>query len=227
MNDKTNNYTIKSSGRERLFIAICDIAILIACCILFVCIYKGFTGWLIALLAIEVVSIIVIRHLGMTILNKFWLESYLNRALKKLTDLLLSSLVLLTAFPVIYLLTAVYTRCSKGFAHGSILRFKRMYTQAGSFSALLFNECGAITDQPLINRIPIFFNVLIGDLSLWDIMTLQEEVSEVSEEPQEQTCPITELSNEDTPETDFHLEDDTCDHTEITPTETDNNAQIQ
>jgi hypothetical protein len=99
-----------------------------------------------------------------------------------------------------------------------------MHTQAGSFSALLFNECGAITDQPLINRIPIFFNVLIGDLSLWDIMTLQEEVSE---EPQEQTCPITELSNEDTPETDFHLEDDTCDHTEITPTETDNNAQIQ
>jgi hypothetical protein len=55
-------------------------------------------------------------------------------------------------------------------------------------------------------------------------MTLQEEVSE---EPQEQTCPITELSNEDTPKTDFHLEDDTCDHTEITPTETDNNAQIQ
>ena len=134
---------------------------------------NGFTGWLIALLAIEVVSIIVIRHLGMTILNKFWLESYLNRALKKLADLLLSSLVLLTAFPVIYLLTAVYTRCSKGFAHGSILRFKRMHTQAGSFSALLFNECGAITDQPLINRTPIFFNVLIGDLSLWDIMTLQ------------------------------------------------------
>lgn len=224
MNDKTNNYTINSSGRDRLFIAICDIAILIACCILFVCIYNGFTGWLIALLAIEVVSIIVIRHLGMTILNKFWLESYLNRALKKLADLLLSSLVLLTAFPVIYLLTAVYTRCSKGFAHGSILRFKRMHTQAGSFSALLFNECGAITVQPLINRIPIFFNVLIGDLSLWDIMTLQEEVSE---EPQEQTYPITELSNEDTPETDFHLENDTCDHTEITPTETDNNAQIQ
>ena len=206
MNDRTSNYTINTYSRERLFIALCDIAILIACCTLLAYIYQKEAGWFTALLAIEAIIIVVIRHIGMVFLNKSWLDSFLNRALKKTADLLLSSLFLLTAFPVIYLMSAVYIRCRKGFAHGPILRFKRMRTNAGSFSALLFNESGTIIDRPLINRIPVFFNVIIGDLSLCDFMTLQEDTPE---EAQDQICQIAEQTEEDIQEADSLPQDNT------------------
>lgn len=155
----------------------------------------------------------------MNLLGIGWLESILNRFIKRLTDIVISTFFLLTVFPIAYVISAILIRIQKGFADGSIIRIQEMQIKGRHFSSIAFSKSGTIFDRPLLSNLPLAFNILLGTISIWDIASVQEiQVQQVNEEEvqTEEAC-----VKEDTTAEDNNIT------IETTTSETENNSQIQ
>lgn len=214
------NRTIDIQKRERLFIAICDIAILIACCIILVQGYHKYFNWLMVLFSLNLISLIAIRQIGMSLLNKTWLDSYLNRSLKRITDFSLAIIYMLTALPIIYLLFAICLRTQKKFANTPILYYQRMHTNIRSFDSLTFTKTSTFLDHPCLKHAPIAINIAAGTLSIWDLGTLQEDMPATSDAPD-----IASISTEEIIEPSTLVQNNIYSETDFNITELDNNNQ--
>lgn len=177
------NPTTNTHKYQSPIVILCDIAILNACCATIAYYYTEGLDWISLFLAINAILIIAIRHICMNLLGIGWLESFLNRAIKRLADIVFSAIFLLSIFPIAYVISAILIRAKKGFADGSIISIQEMQFKEKRFSSIVFSESDTIFDNPFLSHLPLAFNVLFGTISIWDLTSVREvQVQQVSEE---------------------------------------------
>ncbi|MDE5560500.1 MAG: hypothetical protein K2J00_01660 [Bacteroidaceae bacterium] len=105
------------------------------------------------------------------ILQIHWLESPLNRTLKRLADISLSLLFLLTIFPIIFILQAIVSKRNNS---KSILTSHKMHVgNEKHISGVVFRT----SIFPMVNhaeRFPLALNILVGSISIWDLPLLED-----------------------------------------------------
>ncbi|MBR5465843.1 MAG: hypothetical protein IKU79_00275 [Bacteroidaceae bacterium] len=170
-----NKLTFNIFTPKGLLIAACDITILNAVCILiaFWAIHDwDWTGYLIVA---NVVSLLTIKYFSMRLANMHWLDSILNRAVKKITDIAISMIFLLTFFPIIFILATIAIRTTHSATGKSILELRHVIIEDKETILMFFRKSRTIFDNPFLNKTPIAVNILLGQLSLWNLYELKEE----------------------------------------------------
>lgn len=129
------------------------------------------TDYISALLAINGIAIIAFRQWICYSLQIHWLLSPLNRFLKRLADIVLATLFLLTLFPIMIILHAVVTKANH---RGPIFCFRKFTTgQNRFFTAIAFNA-NPFRGNKILEMTPLAFNIFIGSISIWDLGIVQE-----------------------------------------------------
>lgn len=210
-----STYTTNNKKTEHKFlmylISASDIIMLNAC---FVVLYYGLyiqTDFLFVLLAVNCLAIIGLRQWLSYSLQIPWLYSPFNRAIKRGGDIIASTLFILTGLPILYIVQAIYTKKKHG---GSIVKVCHISMENGkSFNAIAFKE-NAMCCKFRLDLMPIAFNIIYGQLSIWDLKNIKEvtiqtekEASPFSDSPAESITSTLEASNplpdESTPEANF------------------------
>lgn len=84
-----------------------------------------------------------------------------NRWVKRIFDILFSLVLLLTVYPVVYLIAFVYSKARR---RGAVLSFYRLNSLNGKeFTCIKFH---ALSDDNPLNALPRFFCVLTGSMSI-------------------------------------------------------------
>lgn len=166
----TNSEDI-SQRFQKYLISACDIIMLNACIAAF---HYGFffaVDFLLGLLAFNCLAIIGLRQWLSFSLQIPWLYSPFNRAIKRIFDILAASVFILTLLPVIYIIQSI---CIKKKHSEATLRLCRIDWGTGkSFNAIIFKE-NEFCDKLHLGLAPIAFNIISGQISIWDINSIKE-----------------------------------------------------
>lgn len=131
--------------------------------------------WLLGFIILNNLAVIALRQWIMHILHIHWLDSLLNRALKRLADIALSLIVLVSIFPITFVFYCVLIKRRH---NGAVIVPCKMQANSKHFSTLKFNIQYDSTN--LFHKAPLALSILIGSISFWDITSVQE--SRVNEE---------------------------------------------
>lgn len=198
-----NKTTSKIFTPKSIVIALCDLAIVNALCILTAYVVKYDFDWIGGLIIANSCLFVIVKYLGMRFLGYNWLDSILNRIFKQLTDIVIALFFLTTIFPIIFVLGAITIRTKRGGAIGSILEIRTATVNDANISLLFFRKTSTVFDHPFLNKMPNAFNILLGKISLWDSckeinieVGIEENIEEVickdNIEPEEE--PLEEIS---------------------------------
>ena len=182
-----------------------DIIMLNAC---FVVLYYGIciqTDIIFVSLVFNSLTIIGLREWLTHSLQIPWLYSPFNRTIKRGADIFISILFILTGLPIIYIAKAIYTKKRKH--SGSVVKVCNVSLENGkNFNVIAFND-NAVYEKLCLNLAPIAFNIIYGQLSIWDLKSIKE----ITFQPEEDTSllfdPTTE-SAEIRSETGIQAQDD-------------------
>lgn len=188
----------------------CDVMLVNACIAAVAYCMAWHADWIWGLLLFNAAAIIVLRQWISSVLKIHWLESPLNRLLKRLADILLSLTFLLTVFPVMIVVQAVVTKTSRQGRGKSVFEIVRVQVpERRAFHTVAFTlRCP--WGSALVEKAPLAFSILAGRLSLWNIseaviirMTIPEkqntEETQVTQEAQTtQEIQITQDQDTDT-----------------------------
>lgn len=165
---KTEPVTQYETRTHRFLIYACDIILINACIVVVAYWTMRQVDWLWYLSFINTTAIGVLRYWIFHILKINWLASPLNMVLKRLTDILLSLIFLLTVFPVIIVMKAIMMKASRSGRGKSILTTGLMqYRNEKPFKAIIFNS--NTWTGSIFERMPLVINILVGNISFWNI----------------------------------------------------------
>mgnify|MGYP006991639736 CR=1 FL=1 len=105
-------------------------------------------------------------------LDIHWLESILNKALKRLTDIAVALLFIITLLPILIVICTIILKRQKT---GPVLTFCEICPNADkkNFEGLVFNDSEQLKKYNL-RYAPLAFNLLVGQISLWDLKEFTE-----------------------------------------------------
>ncbi len=189
---------------------VCDVIVLNACCLTVLLAWFVGRDWIWGLSLLNCIAVIALRHWLMKSLQIPWLTSILNRVLKRLVDMAVSVLFLLTVFPVIIVVQAIVIKSGKRSARALFSRADVRLNDEEHFSALVFSNYSPEGAGNIMGMTPLVLNLLVGTISLTDISSLSIRPME-NETPEE--IPEAETATDVLPE-------------EPTTTDTNNNNII-
>jgi hypothetical protein len=139
-----------------------------------------------AIILINAISLIALRQWLIHILEINWLTSPLNSCLKRLADIFVSCVYLLTLFPIILIICTIIIKKNNT---GPILAKRQIRKNSEIINVLTFNIVQGQKKIPAL--LPIAINIIIGAVSLWDLNSLeiiQTEPDTVKQGEQEQSA---------------------------------------
>lgn len=153
-------------------ISVFDISILNSVCIFIAYLFLHEINWLCGLLAVNFLLIVALRQWFMHCLDIHWLESILNKALKRLTDIAVALLFIITLLPILIVICTIILKRQKT---GPVLTFCEICPNADkkNFEGLVFNDSEQLKKYNL-RYAPLAFNLLVGQISLWDLKEFTE-----------------------------------------------------
>ena len=153
-------------------ISVFDISILNSVCIFIAYLFLHEINWLCGLLVVNFLLIVALRQWFMHCLDIHWLESILNKALKRLTDIAVALLFIITLLPILIVICTIILKRQKT---GPVLTFCEIYPNADkkNFEGLVFNDSEQLKKYNL-RYAPLAFNLLVGQISLWDLKEFTE-----------------------------------------------------
>ena len=153
-------------------ISVFDISILNSVCIFIAYLFLHEINWLCGLLAVNFLFIVALRQWFMHCLDIHWLESILNKALKRLTDIAVALLFIITLLPILIVICTIILKRQKT---GPVLTFCEISPNADkkNFEGLVFNDSEQLKKYNL-RYAPLAFNLLVGQISLWDLKEFTE-----------------------------------------------------
>lgn len=158
----------------------CDLIILNACCLTALQAWLVRMDWVWGLSLLNCLAVIALRLWLMRSLQISWMTSPLNRGLKRAADIMLATLFMATAFPIIILIQAIIIKSSKRH-RGPLFSAKEVWVgNKRHFTALIFSNCpqrGGFN----IGMTPLVMRLFTGKLSLSDISSLSIAHSDMQE----------------------------------------------
>ncbi len=153
-------------------ISVFDISILNSVCIFIAYLFLHEINWLCGLLVVNFLLIVALRQWFMHCLDIHWLESILNKALKRLTDIAVALLFIITLLPILIVICTIILKRQKT---GPVLTFCEICPNADkkNFEGLVFNDSEQLKKYNL-RYAPLAFNLLVGQISLWDLKEFTE-----------------------------------------------------
>lgn len=153
-------------------ISVFDISILNSVCIFIAYLFLHEINWLCGLLAVNFLLIVALRQWFMHCLDIHWLESILNKVLKRLTDIAVALLFIITLLPILIVICTIILKRQKA---GPVLTFCEISPHADkkNFEGLVFNDSEQLKKYNL-RYAPLAFNLLVGQISLWDLKEFTE-----------------------------------------------------
>lgn len=179
------NSSLDNNKFGRRLIYVCDAIILNACITAVAYVMHIGIDLLWAIILINAISLIALRQWLIHILEINWLTSPLNRCLKRLADIFVSCVYLLTLFPIILIICTIIIKKNNT---GPILTKRQIRKNSEIINVLTFNIAQGQKKLPTL--LPIAINIIIGAVSLWDLNSLeiiQTEPDTVKQGEQEQS----------------------------------------
>lgn len=175
-------------------ISVFDISILNSVCIFIAYLFLHEINWLCGLLAVNFLLIVALRQWFMHCLEIHWLESILNKALKRLTDIAVALLFIITLLPILIVICTIILKRQKT---GPVLTFCEICPNADkkNFEGLVFNDSEQLKKFNL-RYAPLAFNLLVGQISLWDLKEFTEIISHTENVDTEQKSISEEIEDD-------------------------------
>ncbi len=149
----------------------CDLIILNACCLTVLQAWLVGMDWIWGISLLNCIAVIALRKWLMKSLQIPWLVSLLNRGLRRIADILVSALFIVTLFPVIIVVQAVLIKSNRRYGRAIFSAAEVCANNEKHFTAIVFSnypqQCGS-----LIGLTPVAFKLLTGTISLSDIPSL-------------------------------------------------------
>ena len=175
-----NSHTHDFKPIYKHLISVFDITILNSFCIFIAYLFLHEINWLWGLLAINFILIVALRQWFMHCLEIHWLESILNKVLKRITDIVVALLFIFTLLPILIIIGTIILKRQKT---GPVLTFREICPNVDkkNFEGLVFNDCEQL-EKFNLRYAPMAFNLLLGQISLWDLKAFTEIIPETEEQ---------------------------------------------
>ncbi len=150
----------------------CDFIILNACCLTIMQVWFVGADLLWGLSLLNCVAVIALRQWLMKTLQIPWLVSLLNQGLKRLTDIVVSTLFLMTLFPAIITVLAILIKSSNNHRKALFSEVEVYVNAEKHFTAWIFSNYPQQESKNLIYMTPLALQLLTGTISLSDVPSL-------------------------------------------------------